>query len=216
MKIACVGYRDWALKIYESIDSDKHEILLQSSEEKYNEDSIRAFNPDLVLFYGWSKIIDDSILNDFICLMLHPSALPKFRGGSPLQNQIINGVKDSKITIFRMNQELDAGDIVAQCDLNLRGSIDEIFYRLEDLGAKLTNDFLENGISYKKQDHTKATYFKRRKPEESELTIDEISNQTSEYLFNKIRMLGDPYPNAFIKTKDGKKILIKLAEIEGN
>ncbi len=190
--------------------------MLQSSEEKYNEDSIRAFNPDLVLFYGWSKIIDDSILNDFICLMLHPSALPKFRGGSPLQNQIINGVKDSKITIFRMNQELDAGDIVAQCDLNLRGSIDEIFYRLEDLGAKLTNDFLENGISYKKQDHTKATYFKRRKPEESELTIDEISNQTSEYLFNKIRMLGDPYPNAFIKTKDGKKILIKLAEIEGN
>ena len=79
--------------------------------------------------------------------------------------------------------------------------------------AKLTNDFLENGISYKKQDHTKATYFKRRKPEESELTIDEISNQTSEYLFNKIRMLGDPYPNAFIKTKDGKKILIKLASL---
>ena len=51
--------------------------------------------------------------------MLHPSDLPKFRGGSPIQNQIINGVKKTKISIFRINSEIDAGDIVAKAPLDL-------------------------------------------------------------------------------------------------
>ena len=49
------------------------------------------YNPTYILFYGWSKIIDNKIINDFECIMLHPSPLPKYRGGSPIQNQIING-----------------------------------------------------------------------------------------------------------------------------
>ena len=47
----------------------------------------------------------------------------------------------------------------------------------------------------------------------SEITVEEISTKSGEYLYNKIRMLQDPYPNAFIKTSDGKKLKIKLAEL---
>ena len=43
--------------------------------------------------------------------MLHPSPLPKFRGGSPIQNQIIRNKKKSMVTIFRINNILDGGDI---------------------------------------------------------------------------------------------------------
>jgi methionyl-tRNA formyltransferase len=54
----------------------------------------------------------------------------------------------------------------------------------------------------------KKTIFKRRKPTESQITISELKNKDANYLYNKIRMLTNPYPNAFIKTKDGKKLFI--------
>ena len=71
----------------------------------------------------------------------------------------------------------------------------------------------KKSLKQKEQDHKKATYFKRRKPAESEITINELKNKNSDYIINKLRMLENPYPNAFLKTKDGKKIKIRLVEI---
>ena len=62
---------------------------------------------------------------------------------------MIQGIKETKITIFRMNEELDFGDIVTKGDLDLSGHMHEIFQRLTDEGARLTLDFLEKGLSYK-------------------------------------------------------------------
>jgi len=64
------------------------------------------------------------------------------------------------------------------------------------------------------QDDSAATYCKRRTPSESEITLDELASQPAEYLNNKIRMLADPYPNAYILTADGKKLVITAAHIE--
>lgn len=215
MKIACVGYRNWALRIYRNIQKvSEHEFLFIENEVDFSEKKIYEFKPDLVLFYGWSKIISDEIIQDFICLMLHPSDLPKYRGGSPIQNQIINGVEQTKISIFRINSEIDAGDIVAKAPLDLSGSLNDIFERITDAGTKLTIEFLSNGMEFSPQDHSQATYYKRRRPEESEITIHELQNCNSKYLFNKIRMLDDPYPNAFIACSDGKKIYLKKVELE--
>ena len=46
--------------------------------------------------------------------MLHPSPLPKYRGGSPIQNQIINGESKSAVTLFKINNKIDQGDIIYQ------------------------------------------------------------------------------------------------------
>ena len=54
---------------------------------------------------------------------------------------------------------------------------------------------------------------KRRKPQQSEITLREFKFSNANYLYNKIRMLQDPYPNAFIKTIDGKKLYIQKASI---
>ena len=75
---------------------------------KFDYSHAEAINPDLILFYGWSSIIPQFILDSFTCL-IHPSRLPEFR--SPLQNQIIRGVSDSAVTIFKMTMTLDAGPI---------------------------------------------------------------------------------------------------------
>ena len=146
--------------------------------------------------------------------MLHPSPLPKYRGGSPIQNQIINGEKKSAVSIFIMNQDLDAGPICRQEEISLCGNLDNIFDRIVIAGTKLTLDMLENGLNPYEQDHNLATYHERRRPWQSEITIDELESQSAEYLYNKIRMLQDPYPNAYIVGKDGQKLYIKEAILD--
>ena len=214
MKICCVGYRDWAIEIYDQLDYKGYETYIINSKDEYDENKIRKYNPDYILFYGWSDIIDEKIINDFECIMLHPSPLPKYRGGSPIQNQIIRGKKDSAVTLFIMDEGIDTGDIIAQEYLSLEGNLNDIFQRITKIGFKLTKDILDNGFERRKQNESESSYYLRRHPSESEICIDELESLDGEYLHNKIRMLQDPYPNAFIRTSDGRKLKIKLTELE--
>ena len=216
MKIACIGYRGWSLNIYSKLQDlfSDHQFLIQGSEKDYDEHEIDTFSPSIILFYGWSKIIPSHLLDRYACLMLHPSPLPKYRGGSPIQNQIIRGEIDSAVTIFVMNEGIDSGPILKQDYLNLAGSLDEIFERIETIGFNLTCQILVEGFNRKEQDNSEATHFSRLKPKMSEITIKELTEATSEYLSNKIRMLQDPYPNPYIRTSDGKKLIIKSIAIE--
>lgn len=215
MRIACVGYRSWALNIYDRLaGSTDHSFLIFRSKAQFNIEVLKDFKPDLVLFYGWSWRVPTDLLECYTCLMLHPSPLPRYRGGSPIQNQIIAGETHSKVCLFIMTEELDAGDIVGQCDLGLDGTIEQIFKRIEDAGFELTSQILDVGFRREQQNHSEATYCKRLSPSESEITPREIATKSAEYLYNKIRMLADPYPNAFIRAADGKKLMIPSAYIE--
>lgn len=215
MRIACVGYREWALNIYDTLVKKTDDTyLIIRSKSQFNENVIRDFQPNLILFYGWSWTVDAALVQDYKCLMLHPSPLPKYRGGSPIQNQIIAGERESKVSIFVMNNEIDAGDIVGQEDLSLEGSLSSIFKQIEDVGVKLTLKIITNGLNPEPQNHTSATYFKRRNMADSEITLEELTKSSAEYLFNKIRMLAYPYPNAYIKTSNGKKLIIMESRIE--
>ena len=141
MRIACIGYRDWALKIYSNIQQNsEHSFLNISSYDTYDDKFIIDFKPDLVMFYGWSWIVSNQLINNFTCLMLHPSPLPLYRGGSPIQNQILEGKKVSKVTILVMTEELDAGPIVGQRDISLEGDISDIFSELTEKGTSITED----------------------------------------------------------------------------
>lgn len=215
MKIACIGYRSWALNIYDFLaNNTDHVCLIFRSRAQYDEGILRDFSPDMILFYGWSWYVSNELISQFPCLMLHPSPLPKYRGGSPIQNQIIAGEKTSKISIFIMNHEIDSGDLVGQEDISLEGSLADIFERIEEAGLRITLRIINEGLKPIPQNHSEATNFKRRSSEDSEITLQELRDGTAEYLYNKIRMLADPYPNAFIKTRDGKKLFILTAKVE--
>lgn len=214
MRIACVGYRDWAHRIYHRLSALEDHLFLQfRSKSHFDEAALRDFNPDLVLFYGWSWIVPTGLLNDFKCLMLHPAPLPRYRGGSPIQNQIINDDLDSEVCIFLMTEALDGGDVVARGALNLSGTLDEIFERITKVGYELTVKLLNTALEPVPQDEHGATYCRRRTPEESEITLEELTTKTSTYLYNKVRMLADPYPNAYFRTVDGKRLLFKHVEL---
>lgn len=212
MKIACVGYRDWALNIYDGLSRNSdHTFLIFRSRSQYDVEALTDFRPDLVLFYGWSWYVPSDIIDRFTCIMLHPSPLPRYRGGSPIQNQIIAGETISQVSLFVMSDELDSGDIVGQREFSLTGTLSEIFKRIEDVGFSLTQDLIEHGLQPVRQQHSLATYCIRRSPCDSEITPQELSTKPAMYLFNKIRMLADPYPNAYILCADGNKLFITEA-----
>lgn len=216
MNIACITYRDWAINIYEKLFDnfkDEHNFLIWRKKDDFDASLLKEFRPDLILWYGWSWIVDDVFVNNYESVMLHPSPLPKYRGGSPIQNQIINGEKIGAVTLFKMNEELDKGDIYQQLSMSLTGTLEDIFRRISDLGFAATCDIINNNYTLRAQDESKSSYYKRRSPNDSEITLDELKTKSSEYLHNKIRMLNDPYPNAFIKTKDGEKIYLIKSRI---
>lgn len=210
MKILAIGYRDWAIDIYKNLLKEKIKIkILKKKSISLKE--IKKYNPDLILFYGWSKKVSNTIVQKFKCIMLHPSKLPNFAGGSPIQNQIIRNVKRSAVTLFSMNEKIDHGNILIQKEFSLLGELNEIFNRIIKIGTLLTLNILKKNYKQKKIKITKV--YKRRKPQQSEITLREFKFSNANYLYNKIRMLQDPYPNAFIKTIDGKKLYIQKVSI---
>ena len=214
-KILCVTYRGWACNIYDMLQEalPHYDFKIIRTKEDYSEPIIRNYNPDIILWYGWSWKIPKIIVGSYFSVCLHPSPLPKYRGGSPLQNQIIRGEKMSAVSIVRMSEGLDEGDIIRQIPLSLSGTIDDIFQRMTDIGFSVTYDFLVNGITLTKQNHEQATVYKRRKPVDSHLTTQELHNESAEYIYDKIRMLTGPYPCAYIEDFKGDKVFITGARL---
>ena len=223
MKIICCTYRDWAREIYRDLEKKfgndeklNFQFIHINSKEEYSEDFIRNENPDLILWYGWSWIIPSSITEKFFSVMLHPSPLPKYRGGSPIQNQIINGEKESAVTLFKIDEGIDTGDIIAQKSFSLSGELNDVFRKITSIGIELSTQMIKNFnmLNLSPQDNSKSTSFKRRKPNQSKIQISDFENYTAEELYNKIRALQDPYPNSFVVCKDGTKLYLTKSHIE--
>jgi methionyl-tRNA formyltransferase len=215
MRVIFCGYRSWALNIIDEIKRHKkinsYEVI--SSKEEYDLKFNKLVNnTDLIVFLGWSWIIPKEITNKYICVGIHPSDLPNYRGGSPIQHQIINGVIETKISLMTISEKLDGGDIWLKHDLDLGGdNIEVIFKNLEDSSINLFNNFFDlyPNINPIKQDLTKGSYFKRRTLEQSSLELDDFKNKSLEEIYNNIRCLTDPYPNAFFEDEYGNRLYFK-------
>lgn len=212
MTVVCFGYRSWALNIYKKLKEQFDlDFVIFDKKLFLKTDILKQLKPKAILLYGWSWFVPDEIVENYRCFMLHPSDLPNYRGGSPIQNQILDGLIKSKLTLFQMNNQMDGGPIYGKRDLNLTGEISDIFKRMENEGINLSVKLLEGKLEPTAQNHLEVSICKRRNPRESEITIEDLQNQTGEALYNKIRCLSDPYPNAYIKTIDGKRLLFKSA-----
>lgn len=207
------AYRDWAINIFKEIHNKSiNQFILITDKALCNTQFILSLNPAAIFFYGWSWMVPKEVTDNYVCLCLHPSKLPKYRGGSPIQNQLINGEKQSAVTIFRMGAGLDDGPIYFQEDFELTGYLPEIFEKIEKLGIKGTEKFIiefqnNEHIKFTPQSNETPTIFKRLKPLDSEIMPEDFLKYDAEYFYNKIRGLQKPYPECYIKCKSGKIIL---------
>lgn len=218
MKVLFCAYREWATDVVNRLDKSKYEHLTITNNDHIKE-KILNYNPDIVFFIGWSWIINEDIINQYECMCIHPSKLPAYRGGSPIQNQIIDGIDVSAVTLFKMNKKLDAGDIVFQASLDLSGELIEILKRISDASIEVITRALNTLLSgqklqYVTQIESQASYCKRRSPEESEITLEDLKTKTAKQLYDKIRCLQDPYPNAYIKLGNGEKLYLIKSKIK--
>lgn len=215
INIVCCGYRSWAINIINQIKNNpkikllhvfnsnqEYDLKIQTIEEKV----------DVILFLGWSWFIKKEITDKFLCLGIHPSDLPNYRGGSPIQHQIINGIKKTNVSLFTISEKLDEGDIWLKEKLDFSGNnMDEIFKNIETSSVILLNKFfnLFPNITPTQQDLKIGSYFKRRTPNQSEITLDDFKNKSLEDIYNTIRCLTDPYPNAYIEDTKGNRLYFK-------
>ena len=173
-----------------------------------NKNKIKKINPRLIFFLHWSKRIPDEIFKNHLCIQFHSSDLPKFRGGSPIQNQIIKGIKNTKISAFKVSNKIDTGDICLKKKLSLEGKASDIFIRLEKISINMINQIISmKKIKFKKQSG-RSTYFKRRLPSESNML--KFNGLKLYDIYNFIRMVDSKkYPNAFINLNKIKIIFNK-------
>lgn len=198
MRIIIATIKSWnierAMRLKQKYDG-QHEIIIYTKKEELTSESVSRFNPDYILFPHWSYYISDEITKNWECVVFHMTDLPYGRGGSPLQNLIVRGHKETKVSAIRVTETLDAGPVYMKYPLSLEGSAQEIFVRCADIiFEKIIPQFLEGKLTAVEQTG-EPVIFKRRKPEESKITPDmELGT-----IYDYIRMLdAEGYPRAYI------------------
>lgn len=192
MKFIIITKKKWDLNNFKKL---KKNIFVLN---KINLKKIKQINPKIIFFIHWSKFISKSIFEKYLCIQFHSSNLPKGRGGSPIQNQIMLNIKKTKISAFKVSEKLDSGPICLQEDLSLKGNALDILCRMETKSIKMIKKIINiKNLKFKKQ-KGKPSYFNRREPSESKINFNKIGNINN--LYNFLRMLDAPnYPNAFLK-----------------
>lgn len=199
MKIIIVTIKSWNIKNAQKLKEQyksEHDIKIITEREELNEKRVGTFYPDFIFFPHWSDMIPASIYEKYECVVFHMTDLPFGRGGSPLQNLIVRGFEETKISAIKVQKEIDAGPIYMKESVSLEGSASDIFKRVSDIiFQKMIPQFLKERIEPIEQ-QGKPTFFRRRKPEESEL----MPSMKMSEIYDYIRMLdAEGYPNAFMK-----------------
>ena len=177
---------------------------------------IREIQPDIIFCIGWPQIIKGEILKipQYGCVGIHPTLLPERRGGAPINWCLIDGLSKSGVTLFYFSEGVDSGDIITQreYEITIKDTAGTVLSKTTDIAMELVREYyplLEKGTAPRlHQEETKATYTRRRRPEDG--IID--WNRTSLSIYNWIRALTLPFPGAFTHW-NGEKVTIWEAEL---
>ena len=149
---------------------------LNLKEENFR-DTLEQISPDIIIVAAYGRILPAYVLNQpkFGCINIHASLLPKYRGAAPIQRAILAGENEIGITIMKMAEGLDTGDMFKQGSFSLDGTENygEIHEKLAKLGAELivqtVKDIINGTAQAKKQNDEIATYAAKIEKEDRRL-----------------------------------------------
>ena len=199
---AILSEKSWNQSLVQSLSQVNKSInwILIDSEKDFNKTFLEQNNVTKIFIPHWSSIIPENIYSQYECVVFHMTDLPYGRGGSPLQNLVVRGHTETKISALRVVKELDAGPIYLKSDLSLSGTAQEIFIRANKIIEQMIGTIVVKDLKSKAQEG-EIVKFKRRKKEDS--NIAEITEL--EKVYDYIRMLdADGYPHAFVETENFK------------
>jgi methionyl-tRNA formyltransferase len=182
---------------------EHHLPVLQPEKIRRNgfDETLRFYNPDVIVVVAYGKLIPPEILSlpRYGCINIHASLLPKYRGAAPIQWAIINGERQTGITIMQLDEGMDTGNIIAFETIDILEDDDtqSVSNMLSVMGAELLMRVLdqveESGkVESVPQDHALATSAPML--EKKHGLID--WNLTNEEIIFRIKGL-QPWPTAF-------------------
>ena len=171
---------------------------------------IKDINPDIIVVVAYGKILPKEILTaaKYGCVNVHASLLPKYRGAAPIQWAVLNGDKETGVTIMQMDEGLDTGDMlsVVKTEIGENETSAELFDRLSEIGAKAlikTLLSIENGTAVRTP-QPEGDFGYARMLTKADCEID--FNKSAAEIHNKVRGL-QTWPVA-ITTIGGKRVKI--------
>lgn len=182
-------------------------------------ETIKQLQPDIILCIGWPQVIKKEVLliPKYGCIGMHPTLLPERRGGAPINWCLIDGLSRSGVILFYLDSGVDSGDIIAQkeFDISLADTVKTVLDKAEFITAELVKHYyplIEREEAPRvPQDNAKATYTRRRRPEDG--IID--WRLTSLAIYNWVRALTLPFPGAFSFWNTRKVIIWETELLKG-
>ena len=197
------------------LDNDIEVIQPKKMKDEEVIDKIKEVNPDLIVVVAYGKILPKEIIDipKYGIINVHSSLLPKYRGASPIHSAILNGDKESGVSIMYIEEGLDSGDVILKetCEITEDDTLGTLHDRLKELGAiglEKALKLIEVGeVKAEKQDDSKATFVKPLTKEQAKIDW----NNTKEVIFNQIRGLN-PFPGAYTHNEKNENIKIYKSE----
>ena len=179
---------------------------------------LKEINPDLIAVVAYGKILPKSVLDypKYGCINVHVSLLPKYRGAAPMQRAIIDGEKETGVTIMYMAEGVDTGDIITAeaFEIGPEDDFEAIHDRSAEVGAKLlvkTVKALEDGTATRTpQDDSLATHAAKIEKEDCKIDF----SKSAKVLDCAIRGVT-PIPGAFAYLKGKMLKIYKATPTEG-
>jgi methionyl-tRNA formyltransferase len=178
-------------------------------------DKLKNEELDFVVVLAFAQFLGSEMLNmgKMGCFNIHTSVLPKYRGAAPIQYALLNGDKETGVSIQKMVKKMDAGDLVHFATVSIAPTENggQLYTRLKYQAALAMNDLivkiLDNKVTFAVQDESKVSFAPTLKKEDGLL---KFSTKTTHEILNLIRAL-DPWPGTYCFL-NGKRLKVLLAE----
>lgn len=170
-------------------------------------EAIKTRGIDWLFIIGWSQIAGAEVLAAPTrgVLGIHPTLLPEGRGRAPIPWAILKGLKQTGVTLFKLDEGVDTGEIAAQEILPIAAdeTATTLYKRVNEAHRTIIRNvwpaLSADAIELRKQDESKATIWPARTPADGRITPD----MTVEHVDRLVRATTRPYPGAFTEV-DGK------------
>lgn len=196
MNIVIATIKSWNIINVNKMCIPGVDITLIDDKDKLSFEVLRALEPKYVFFIHWSWYIPDDIFTNFECMVFHPTRVPFGRGGSPIQNLVAMGIKETTISAIKICSQLDAGPVYLRRDgLSLEGTADEILIRMSRIVCFEMIPEIIRKRPVPVEQEGEVVLFSRRKPANSKIDFE----QNLDKIFDLIRMVdGEGYPRAYV------------------
>ena len=180
--------------------------------------TLGEFQPDLIVVAAYGQILSRALLElpRFGCLNVHTSLLPKYRGAAPIQWAILNDERETGVTIMKMDEGLDTGDLLTSqlTPITPADNAQTLRDRLAMIGAgllvKTVPDYVAGKIVPRKQPQAGASYARKITKEDGRLDW----TQPARSLWNRVRALV-PWPGTYtFLSVEPKPLLLKIWQAE--